>query len=582
MPPATSDPEKYSIDEMMERLKAKPSGNPAEGELVTREDGTQAIKVRKRKRRTDQPKKEEAKRLRRLRIIQVYASLSLLILFSLFVGGAFVYTNTPAYRNAMSNAVAGAIGGSAEFKGFRVTPVSANAESVDLNWPESNCLKSISLRSVTSKLSPLSPFGTSFQGEEVVAHEGKVFLQLPSRPGPSAPPTGPVGTKPIRFERISVTKLDLTAGDRAQPAFKLTSSETAPCDAVLHFDENKSTCSLKIHRGNLAIAQWPVFQVDNALVQIQPNGVDLIGLRINDSLTPRGLLELSGPLNPFDPAQKSTLKVNLENFNLADLLGQELGKLLDARIDTRQLGNSNYLSFTDSLASTELAIAFKCSLTSQVTVSGFPFLLRLASILDDDSYKQPNLDDSVGTIVRKGATLELRDLSFGDRRNRMAIKGNLTVAAATADDPDKVLSGSLEIGILESVVQLSPILKVDSLFSPVRNGFRWLTLTIGGSLAHPTDNFTEVYAAAKDPPTAGDSDPGKAFDDLTKPGERWLFSPIRTLRCFFGGNPPNPALESLAGGESPQRLFHPILTNQTPCKLPTSTCQSRSLCATSK
>ena len=39
MPPAPSDPEKYSIDEMMERLKGQSSENPAAGELVTRPDG---------------------------------------------------------------------------------------------------------------------------------------------------------------------------------------------------------------------------------------------------------------------------------------------------------------------------------------------------------------------------------------------------------------------------------------------------------------------------------------------------------------------------------------------------------------
>ena len=50
MPPAPSDPEKYSIDEMMERLKGQPADDPATaGELVTRADGSQALRVRKRK-----------------------------------------------------------------------------------------------------------------------------------------------------------------------------------------------------------------------------------------------------------------------------------------------------------------------------------------------------------------------------------------------------------------------------------------------------------------------------------------------------------------------------------------------------
>ena len=156
MPPENREPEKYSIDEMMERLKGKPSENPAEGQLVTREDGTQAIRVRKRKRRSEQPKREEAKRQKRIRIIQVSAALILLMLCALVIGGAFVYTNTPTYRKAVSNSVAEALGGTVEFKMFRVTPVSANADAIDVTWPDGNGFQSLKLRGISSKISPFS------------------------------------------------------------------------------------------------------------------------------------------------------------------------------------------------------------------------------------------------------------------------------------------------------------------------------------------------------------------------------------------------------------------------------------------
>jgi hypothetical protein len=282
--------------------------------------------------------------------------------------------------------------------------------------------------------------------------------------------------------------MTVTAGNPLQPALKLDSSEMS-----LHVDERRSSSSLKIHRGNLSIADWPTFKIDRALVQIQPDSVELIGLRLDDSLMPRGSLDVSGTLRPFDPKDKSTLAVKLENFNLADLLGKEVGDLLDARIDTREVANSNYLSFSpNSLASTELAIAFRANLTSRVALAGFPFLGSLARTLGDKWYEAPNLDDAAGTIARKGAVIEFRELAF-ERRTHLAIKGNLTIAA------DKSLSGSLEIGIPESVVQLSLNLKAESIFTPVQDGFRWTTLTIGGTLERPTDNFAEIYAAAKAP-----------------------------------------------------------------------------------
>lgn len=54
-------PDQYSFDEIMERLKKSHGADlgPDDGELVTRADGTQAIRIRKRKRRSHQPHHEE-------------------------------------------------------------------------------------------------------------------------------------------------------------------------------------------------------------------------------------------------------------------------------------------------------------------------------------------------------------------------------------------------------------------------------------------------------------------------------------------------------------------------------------------
>ena len=81
MPASDSEPEKYSIDEMMDRLRSNGEG-PRDGEatLVTRDDGSQVYKVRKRKRRSQQPKKEKEKRQQRFRVAQVLAAVGLVVL----------------------------------------------------------------------------------------------------------------------------------------------------------------------------------------------------------------------------------------------------------------------------------------------------------------------------------------------------------------------------------------------------------------------------------------------------------------------------------------------------------------------
>ena len=94
-----SEPEKFSIDEIIDRLQHPPDEEPLrEGELVTREDGTQAIRVRRRKRRTCQPQKAELKHRRRIRMIQVSAVLVVILMAAFAFGSAIIYANSTPFR----------------------------------------------------------------------------------------------------------------------------------------------------------------------------------------------------------------------------------------------------------------------------------------------------------------------------------------------------------------------------------------------------------------------------------------------------------------------------------------------------
>lgn len=536
MSAAPSEPEKYSIDEMLERLKEKPSEDPAtEGELVIRADGTQAIRVRKRKRRSEQPKRNEAKRLRRARVIQVTSALVLLLLTGLSIAAAYVYANTAPYRKSITTAIAHGTGADVKFEEFRVSPASANAKSITLEWPAGNPIKSIQLRGVVAKISPVSLLGLALRSDEITAREGNLALQAPAVQSPLLVAAEQVGNIPLQFNRISVPKFSVTAGDPTQPALKIAATE-----ASLRMDKTHSQTSLHLFRGNIQLAGWPLFKLDRAVMEFQGDETELKGLRIYDSQTKPGILELAGTIRPFAAESPSTLNVKLENFDLGELLGPEFSELVSARIDTRAASLPNSLSFLpSSRSSVDLALAFKSSLSSKVIIKGFPFLLSLVRTLNDKWYESPTFfGDATGRIHRKGAVVELQELQL-ESKSRMAIKLSIATAA------DKSLAGTMEIGIPESVAELSQNTKIIAMLTPQREGYRWLTLKIGGTLAHPNDNFAELYAAAKDSPavdtaakdevSSGDAPTGDAptggtanptvpgvdleqtFDDITRP-----------------------------------------------------------------
>ena len=83
--------------------------------------------------------------------------------------------------------------------------------------------------------------------------------------------------------------------------------------------------------------------------------------------------------------------------------------------------------------------------------------------------------------------------------------------------PDRSLSGTFDVGVAESLIKVSKSATLDALFGPPKDGFRWLSLKIGGSPLAPTDNFKELFDHAVLTKTAEPASATPTFEDLTTP-----------------------------------------------------------------
>lgn len=511
MSAAPSEPEKYSIDEMMDRLKNVSSENPEDGELVTRPDGSQAIRVRKRKRRSTQPHKEQAQQTRRARIVQVSAALVLVFLAALTIGGAIIYANSGPFREDLVRKIALASGASIELEQFRMNPKTANAEKLTLEWPDGNVLKSLSLRGITAEISPSSFLGKSMNGEEITAADGTLVLQIP-KPGQAPRRSAEqAGTLPVQFNRYHIPRFDLTLGEPAAAAIKLSKSEGS-----LYPSGINGRVQLRLNQGDLSVTGWPKLRLDRALIEFRGDETDIIGLRVFHETDTRGVFELSGTVSPYKPDHLSTLAVQLAAFELSGVTGPSLGRLFSGRIDSLPVATSNYLSFLPSANPTPtLDIAFRTTPASSIELQGFPFLFALAQTLDDEWFEHPVFAaDAGGVLHREAGAVTLRNLNF-ESKGRMALRGGISMA------PDQSLSGSLEVGIAEAMIATAKSPRLKSMFAGLpKEGYRWITLKIGGPAAAPTDNFKDLFSAAaaahRDQPAPAENE-GSTFEELTRP-----------------------------------------------------------------
>ena len=511
------EPDNYSIDDMMDRLKRRSStGEEEQGELVTRADGSQAIRVRKRKRRSYQPHKDEEAKNRKLRIIQVSAALLIFILVGLTAAGALIFGNSPLFRNRLLEGARLMTGAKLEIREFRINPETAHARSMTMTWPAGNVLRELNLSMLRAEITPSSFLGKSLAGDELTASQAELLLDFPDPSQPRSVEAAPAGRMDIRFKRYATNNLLLVLGPKAKSTASIRNSEF-----VLQDRGAATRPQLIINRGILHIPGSPPWRIDRGHIEFRSDDIDLVSLRLLHETDTRGYMKLSGIIQPYSPDRKSTLAVQLDDFPLDGLVGAKLGKLFTGRVNTADSASSNYFSFTPaSETQGTLAVNFEKALMTPFEVGGFPAFALLARLLDDKWFERPVFDSDVqGTIRHSNGEVALNDLTC-DNRSRMSLIANLRMAK------QGTLSGTLRIGISEPMLKSSASHRIKHVFKESSDGFHWADLTISGHVDSPRDNFAALYEAAPVGPAgpagpAGSPPPGTtgtpSFEDLTAP-----------------------------------------------------------------
>ncbi len=507
--PAPTDPERYSIDEMMERLRNRPEEDPLQqGELVTRADGTQAIRVRKRKRRSHQPHKEEQRRIRRSRMIQISGVLLLLILATITAGSAIVYANSAPFREAVLRKIRECSGAEVALSSFRVTPTRANAGALNLTWPDGNVLRELKVIGASANIMPASFLGKALTGDEVVCSHGTLSLRSPQAGAPKRGTGIPADQPPsIRFDRYAIPKLQLNIGDPARPLLVMRD-----CEASFQPQHAGGRPQLLLNRGDIFINGWPGIHLDRAHIEFRGSEVDVIGMRLLHDKDSRGLFELSGSFSPYAADRPATLAVRLDSFQLAGLAGPDLGRLISGRIDTVSSPKTNYLAFTPGPQPAPLlAVSFRSSLTSAIELQNLPMFTHLARLMEDTWFERPIFDvESTGSLRRTETGVTLEDLDL-QTKARLAVRGSLTVNSS------RQLGGTIRLGVNEAMVKASGNRRLATLLAETSEGYRWTTIKLSGAATAPKDNFLELYdAVSKAAATAAPGQP-PSFDDLTSP-----------------------------------------------------------------
>lgn len=510
------EPEKYSIDEMMERLRSRGKGDTSKKpQLVTRSDGTQAMRVRKRKRRSHQPHKEEEAR-RRKRSLGIAAILTILVIAAGLGALAWIlYLNSSSYRDDVGGKISQWSGAEVEMSQFRVTPVSIAAGQLALTWPEGFPAARLVVNDVQGDLFFSSHLTGDWRGEQMVARGGGELILRNAPMLPEGAGAGAGGICPFQFG-FGATRFNVKFGEANPPALSITNSEVA-----YHVPEpSLPVGNLTLQGGHTRIGSFGAFVVNFASFQLSPEGVRVGNIQLAPESDPEAEIRLIGDNLPpvLTRGGDSELRLRLKKVPSIVVLGLGLGRIVDGVFETPEADNLSGRCFFDvtDLSKLRIEAPIQTTLSSAVSLRGFPFGEVLARNFGDAKLTQPRFGtEGSGSLKRDARGVTIENLS-------LISQGSLRVTGTLAESTGGELTGELEIGMPESTVLGSPLGAVRAVFSRSDRGYRWAKVRVSGTVKDPRDDFEEqlrgsVTGAAGSKAAPPDQD--EEWEEMTRPDE---------------------------------------------------------------
>jgi hypothetical protein len=505
MPKKDSDQRSYSVDEMMEKLKEgdREKRRAEESELVTRPDGSQVMRVRRRKRRSSQPVKTQQVRQRRYGIIALVTAVVLLVAAGALVLVLFARFNSKGYREEFKERLASTTGAKSGITDLSVTPFKVQAKSLQLVWPSGSMTKTLKLSDLEGDLEPTGFVGSQLKGREVAIEKGIMMVGPPSG---TLVPSLPVGKFPVSFGAYRCSYFELFYGVEADsPSLHLRGT------ALTLRPKEEGGLRFTVSGGSLALGNWGELKIDNGLADLDDGRLTLISLHTRQGENGVAIFKGVKSIGPTGPA---VFDVALENFSLAQMLGPTgLGRLLDGIVDVPAGSLSVDPRFDDSGQ-------VKLQFTGQEgKVQGFQFLRLegLSRVLDGRGYylrPDGGQIDGLFTWDRDGMTLDkFRFEAKGI--DPLIIEGKISISHVT-----RALSGSLKISVPATMMtrireERGPDGETTSKtelrwpgFSMPDGRYCWIDFELGGTISQPTDSFSDQLQAAAVPELpAAEQDP---------------------------------------------------------------------------
>jgi hypothetical protein len=461
---------------MMKALRDKEREKEEAGEVVTRADGSLARKVKRRRRRTEQPNKASPERERKRLMVKIVAGAVFVLL--LFLAGLFllIYQNSKGYREKMEQKVADWTGAEVELGGLKRTPFSCQINQARFAWGESSYIRDLQVRKVVGDVGFSSFLGARPGGLRLGGASGQMTLQTPSG-GWEGIALRDEEEFPFGFDQYFCDALNVTFGDGALARLK-------NAGVILSY-EGEEGYQVTIDEGFLAFKGWEDFEVSNALLRFKEGVVEVKNLSLEHSqknaMSFGSQLDLQGTVR-LKEGEQARLDLTTDRFPLGVLVGKQLSRFITGSV----ISSEGSVAFTVGQGDfDEIEVKFE---GDSARMSTLPFVDNLAALFPERGFEVLEFTEGISRAPLTG-TLRVRPSGMALEGLRMAKQG-LRLEGDMIVGVDGRIRGRFKMALNRFFFSSHPKLKDSPLLAGTEDtGFVVLEFPVGGTVRDPRDGF---------------------------------------------------------------------------------------------
>ena len=491
--------EQYSLDEMMKTLRDKERAKEAQGEVVTRSDGSIARKIKRRRRRSEQENQATPEREKKRLLVKVVIGATLILALFLTVLFLILMQNSKGHRDGLEQQASDWSGAEVELKGLKRTPLSVSIKEANFKWDQTSYVRDLNVKNIEGHVRFLNYLGARPSGLQIGGSKGQLRLAMPLTSGDESESLDEEDF-PFGFDQYYCDSIDVLFGADAPIGF-------SNVDAIFSYVGGDGY-QVTIEEGTFRVDGWEDFLVSKGVMRFNDGVLSLKNLSLKHS-TDNGTslksnLKLSGEVL-MEAGEKSILEIETEKFPLSVLVGERLSRFFSGSI-VSSTGKVHFTVGNDYFDETKIDLK-----ASSVKMKQLPFLASLHSLFPDHNLDTLEFHEGIRTSPITG-TLRVKPEGVALENFQLSEKGKVSLNGSLIITNDGRIGGRLEISINRFYLASQERFKNSPhLDDSDTTGLVTFSFDVGGTVDRPTDTFLQVIGV--DSRTLKDAEPAEETKD---------------------------------------------------------------------